>query len=83
MKQRDSNSRGLSRALVTFAVVMGLFGIKSLNLFAQVETLPPKSLSAKAAREWQWKTGEEVFQLITVEKQSKFSVQELPLASSS
>ncbi len=83
MKQANSNSRPLWRALMMLAVLLGLFDSKAEPLAAQDVSLPPKSPTAKSPREWQWKTGEEVFQLITVEKQSKFSVQGLPLESKS
>ena len=45
---------------------------------AQEKSPEPKD-SAKPQREWHWKTGDEVFQLVTVEKHSKFLVQGLPL----
>lgn len=73
MKQADSISW---RAGMTFALALGLWGLNAISVVAQEQSLPQK-----APRPWQWKTGEEVFQLITVDKNSKFSVQGLPLES--
>jgi hypothetical protein len=62
-------------------LAFGMCWIRPQSLSAQERPLPPKSPAEKAPREWPWKTGDEVFQLITVNKHSKFSVQGLPLES--
>lgn len=44
---------------------------------------PPKSAGSteKPERTWQWKTGDEIYQLVTVAKRPRFQVQGLPLES--
>lgn len=81
MKQADSLSWPAGRVGIILLLLLGLLGLKTPFLFAQEKALPPKVPPKPNPREWPWKTGEEVFQLITVEKNSKFSVQGLPLES--
>jgi hypothetical protein len=65
---------------IALSLILGGFGAIPERLMAQETPLPPKT-APQAQREWPWKTGEELFQLIAVQKHSKFSVQGLPLES--
>lgn len=81
MKQVYSISwrRRLAVMILGFA-----WGVMAGNLkiaSAQENLSPPKSPAAKPQREWNWKTGDEVYQLLTVEKRPSFKVQGLPFES--
>jgi hypothetical protein len=81
MTQSESTFLQTWRTGLVVFLAMGLLGSNLIGLSAQDQPLPPKAPAKATPREWQWKTGDEVFQLVIVEKQSKFSVQGLPLES--
>lgn len=81
MKHAESIFGRWGCGLTIFALLFGLCLPHPANLCAQEPALPPKAPPQNAPRQWQWKTGDEVFQLVVVEKHSKFSVQGLPLES--
>ncbi len=60
-------------------VVMAVWCIGGIGSARRNTVAMAQEDSPKPKREWPWKTGDEVFQLLTVEKHSKFLVQGLPL----
>ncbi len=70
----------LSSALC-LVVLLGFVAGTSNGVLAQEKPGGIKSPAAKPQREWAWKTGDEMYQLITVEKHPAFKVQGLPFES--
>ncbi len=77
MKPPLTFRRRLFPVVMAVCCTLGLGLVGMIPSAAAQEKLPKPKESAKPKREWPWKTGDEVFQLVTVEKNSKFLVQGL------
>ena len=66
---------------MAFAAVIWLCLIGAAAVFAQETASKSKTPAERPERKWHWKTGDEVFQLVTVSKKPTFKVQGLPFES--